>query len=135
MGFPRQEDCSGLPFPRPEDLPRPGMEPASPAVAGGLFTPSATREVPTLKLRMKPNALLKFCSFGKTKPSAVLTDSCSLKVILLQHKRRGWRGTTIHRDFLSFFLLCSFIDSPDGFFTSLSYSRSSINLPSQGHPP
>ena len=29
--FSRQEYCSGLPFPPPEDLPNPGTEPASPA--------------------------------------------------------------------------------------------------------
>ena len=28
MGFPRQEDCSGLPFPSPGDLPDPGIESA-----------------------------------------------------------------------------------------------------------
>ena len=32
MGFSRQEDWSGLPFPSPEDLPHPGMEPGSPAL-------------------------------------------------------------------------------------------------------
>ena len=31
MGFPRQEYWSGLPFPSSEDLPNPGIEPASPA--------------------------------------------------------------------------------------------------------
>ena len=30
MGFPRPEYCSGLPFPPPEDLPHPGIEPTSP---------------------------------------------------------------------------------------------------------
>ena len=30
MGFSRQEHWSGLPFPSPEDLPDPGIEPASP---------------------------------------------------------------------------------------------------------
>ena len=30
MGFPRQECWSGLPFPSPEDLPDPGIEPVSP---------------------------------------------------------------------------------------------------------
>ena len=30
MGFPRQEYWSGLPCPRPGDLPHPGPEPASP---------------------------------------------------------------------------------------------------------
>ena len=33
--FPRQEYWSGLPFPCPRDLPEPGIEPASPALAGG----------------------------------------------------------------------------------------------------
>ena len=31
-------------FPSPGDLPNPGMEPASPALAGGFFTTSTTRE-------------------------------------------------------------------------------------------
>ena len=38
MGFPRQEYWSVLPFPSPGDLPAPGIEPASPALAGGFFT-------------------------------------------------------------------------------------------------
>ena len=38
MGFPRQEYWSGLPFPLPGDLPDPGMELTSPALAGGLLT-------------------------------------------------------------------------------------------------
>ena len=38
IGFPGQEDWSELPFPSPGDLPNPGIEPASPALAGGFFT-------------------------------------------------------------------------------------------------
>ena len=38
MGFSRQEYWSGLPCPPPEDLPDPGMEPASPTLAGRFFT-------------------------------------------------------------------------------------------------
>ena len=38
MGFSRQEYWSGLPFPPPGDLPNPGMELVSPALAGGFFT-------------------------------------------------------------------------------------------------
>ena len=38
MGFSRQEYWSGLPFPSPGDLPDPGMEHRSPALAGGFFT-------------------------------------------------------------------------------------------------
>ena len=40
QGFPRQEHCSGLPFPTPGDLPNPGIEPVfpvSPVLAGGFF--------------------------------------------------------------------------------------------------
>ena len=38
MGFPRQEYWSGLPFPSPGDLPDPGLEAVSPALAGGFFS-------------------------------------------------------------------------------------------------
>ena len=38
MGFPRQEYWSALSFPSPGDLPNPGIEHASPALAGGFFT-------------------------------------------------------------------------------------------------
>ena len=31
VGFSRQEYCSGLPFPSPQDLPNPGIELGSPA--------------------------------------------------------------------------------------------------------
>ena len=43
MGFPRQEYWSGLPSPSSEDLPNPGIEPASPALAGG-FSTATTRD-------------------------------------------------------------------------------------------
>ena len=36
--FPRQEYWSGLPFPFPEDLPQPGFEHTSSALAGRFFT-------------------------------------------------------------------------------------------------
>ena len=38
MGLSRQEYWSGLPFPPPRDLPDPGIDPASAALAGGFFT-------------------------------------------------------------------------------------------------
>ena len=37
MEFSRQEYWNGLPFPSPEDLPDPGIEPTSPILAGGFF--------------------------------------------------------------------------------------------------
>ena len=38
MGFSRQEYWSGLPFPSPEDLPDPGIEPRSPALQADALT-------------------------------------------------------------------------------------------------
>ena len=38
MGFSRQEYWSGLPFPSPQNLPKPEIEPTSPALTGGFFT-------------------------------------------------------------------------------------------------
>ena len=44
MEFSRQEYWSGLPCPPLGDLPDPGIEPTSPALAGRFFTTSATWE-------------------------------------------------------------------------------------------
>ena len=44
MGFSRQEYWSGWPFPSPGRLPDPGIEPASPALAGGFFTTEPPRK-------------------------------------------------------------------------------------------
>ena len=38
MAFPRRESWNGLPFPSSGDLPDPGIQPVSPALAGGFFT-------------------------------------------------------------------------------------------------
>ena len=43
MGFSRKEYWRGLPFPSPGDLSKPGIEAASPALAGRLFTTLATQ--------------------------------------------------------------------------------------------
>ena len=53
MGFSRQEYCSGLPCPPPENLPNSGIKPASlisPSLAGRLFTTSATWEAHWLSI-------------------------------------------------------------------------------------
>ena len=44
MGCSRLEYWSELPCPSPRDLPDPGMEPASPALAGGFFTAEPPRK-------------------------------------------------------------------------------------------
>ena len=50
IGFSRQEYWSGLPFPSPEDLPDPGIEPGSPALEADSF-PSKPPGKPRLKAR------------------------------------------------------------------------------------
>ena len=50
MGFPRQGCWSRLPFPSPGDLPDPGIEPESPALAGGFFTTESPGK-PLISLR------------------------------------------------------------------------------------
>ena len=42
VGFSRQEYWRGLPFPTPGDLPNPGIEPMSLALAGGLVIAEPT---------------------------------------------------------------------------------------------
>ena len=44
IGSPRQGSWSGLPFPSPGNLPDPGIEPASPALAGRFFTTEPPRK-------------------------------------------------------------------------------------------
>ena len=49
MGFSRQEQWNGLPWPPPGDLSDPGIEPgslAAPALTGKVFTTSGTWEIP-----------------------------------------------------------------------------------------
>ena len=43
-GISRQQYWSGLPFPSPGDLPNLGIKPASPALAGGVFTAEPPRK-------------------------------------------------------------------------------------------
>ena len=52
MGFPRQEYQGGLPCPSPGDLLDPGIETASPALAGAFFT---------IDPLVKPGIHLNFC--------------------------------------------------------------------------
>ena len=75
MGFFRQEYWSGLPCPPPEDLPNPGIEPASltsPALAGMFFTTNTTWKAPLLVCYKTPHhpttlfpILLHWSSFFK----------------------------------------------------------------------
>ena len=51
LGFSRQEYWSGLPFSSLGDLPDPGIEPESPALAGGLFNMEPPGKLISLPIR------------------------------------------------------------------------------------
>ena len=63
MGLPRQEYWRGLPFSSPGDLPNPGIECASPALAGGFFT---TEPSGKLTYRYISLVVLRFCTHTHT---------------------------------------------------------------------
>ena len=56
MGFSRQEDWSGLPFPSPGDLPNPGIKPGSPASQTDAL-PSKPLGKPTILLQLQKKCL------------------------------------------------------------------------------
>ena len=75
MGFPRQEDWSGLPFPPPGNLLSPGIELTlvslmSPALADGFFTTRATWEgrAYTKALRCEETSCVPGCSLPLEPP-------------------------------------------------------------------
>ena len=49
MGFLRQESWNGLPFPSPGDVPKPGIEPGSPALQVDSLPSEPTGKPITLK--------------------------------------------------------------------------------------
>ena len=84
MGFSRQVYWSGLPFPPPRDLPRPGVKhasPGSPALAGGFFT----TELPgMLNLRRLGNKNIK-TSIPRHAKKQFQVDVCSDEQIELMN--------------------------------------------------
>ena len=82
MGLPRQEYWSGFSFPSLTDLPNPGIEPVSPALAGRFFTTepsgspagSATEQkFFILMISSLLNFLFMHCAFG-VKPKNFCLD-------------------------------------------------------------
>ena len=76
MGFSRQEYWSGLPFPSPGDLPKPGIKPASPSLTGRLLTTEPSGKHPTNRRHelMEP-ASLSFTGTSLTESSKVSNRS------------------------------------------------------------
>ena len=61
VGFFRQENWNGLPFPPPGDLPDPGIEARFPAMVGGFFTtepPGKPHSTAKNKLRQNRSILI-----------------------------------------------------------------------------
>ena len=79
-GFPWQEYLSELPFPSPEDLPDPGIEPASSALAGRFFT---------TELPGKPRSF--FTPYKKKKTVAFRNKSFLLLLLFLMRPFRGMK--------------------------------------------
>ena len=62
MEFSSQEYWSGLPFPFPGHLPNPGIEPTSPAMAGGFFTTEPPRtKCPLSQVQTDPKMQVLLC--------------------------------------------------------------------------
>ena len=74
MEFSKQEYWNGLPFPSPGDLPHPGIEPASPMLAGGFFTTEPPGK-PRLCLEDRP-----FISSTNLNNSSVVSSEWALSV-------------------------------------------------------
>ena len=78
MGFPRQEYCSGLPFPSPGDLPNTGLKPMSPALAGRFLTNRLTWEA-HMPFRLHKNPTTKLAAIPMTKPRQRLIKQSKIK--------------------------------------------------------
>ena len=88
MGFSRQEYWNGLPFPPPEDLSNPGIQPRSPALQAdslllshlGSLNTHKTRQTITLRIR-EPWALL-------SQPTPQLIHTVKMNVHSYMYKRK-----------------------------------------------
>ena len=67
MGFLRQQNWIGLPFPSPRDFPKWGIKPASPALAGGLLSTAP------------PAKSIEYAGFGTTRPPLETLDHIPLR--------------------------------------------------------
>ena len=107
MGFPRQEQWNGLPFPSPGDLPDPGIEFASPALAGGFFT---------------------------TEPSVLCAQSCPTLCEPMDHSPPGSPVQRILRARILEWVAISFSKSHQGSPLTVSFSwHCTVTQPWVGH--
>ena len=71
MGFPRQEYWSNLPFPSPGNLPNPGSEPTSPALADGVFTTEPPGKPLALLVEADKLSAQKLSQMGSVQPAVL----------------------------------------------------------------
>ena len=90
MGFSRQENWSGLSFPSPGDLPRTGIEPVSPALAGGFFPLSHQAWG-----NKKPLPFFPLMSVSIKNPVSNGTFGAGKNSILIHKHFSGFRNTVI----------------------------------------
>ena len=93
MGFSRQEHWSVLSFPPPRDLPDLGIEPtspASPALAGGFFTTSATLEVQNIWCGNLQMLLLQGLQMLRTGLESRVCTEWELKRLMGRHLEASW---------------------------------------------
>ena len=90
MGFSRQEYWSGLPCPPPGDHPDPGIESASPALAGGFFTTSTTWEA-----HLSPS--VQFGSVAQSCPTLCDPMNRSTPGLSVHHHLPEFTQTHVHR--------------------------------------
>ena len=93
MGFSRQEHWSVLSFPPPRDLPDLGIEPtspASPALAGGFFTTSATLEVQNIWCGNLQMLLLQGLQMLRTGLERRVCTEWELKRLMGRHLEASW---------------------------------------------
>ena len=94
MGFSRQEYWHGLPFPSPGDLPDPGIEPTSPALAGGFFITEPPGKF-TRSFNHETSRLSSLSSSDTAIWRSLLQLLCCLLPVGLGPWRREWQPTAV----------------------------------------
>ena len=90
--FPVKNTGVGFPYPSPDVLPLPGIEPTplmSPALAGGLFTTSATWEALVGVVEGKTDTVIGWFSLQSPPASSSLSPPSSLLAALWSGRGRG----------------------------------------------
>ena len=88
MGFSRQESWRGLAFPTSGDLPDPGIEATSPALAGGYFTAWVTE---------KPSEIALLALSNPQFPSLEVDDNIVHLCVQYSAKSSVWYLLTINK--------------------------------------